>query len=242
MTNFWKDTLLGRMVPRMENKAVGRKYIRISPEVSVTACAATRDATVQEVLSDSDFDDHFQKPNLFWSEDPHHERARLKVYKNNPERTVIPMPFLGQNADNGWAELQLRIKRSIVREGTTVHLRPVKIGRHKSFDPRIGESGQWVSETNSIEPRRDNKSHYFLSFRIYHQDHFPETPGDWHWEPVYVAIAGNEFFRIDVLWEKEKIAITVTPLDPNSPEIPGHIRPPAKAIQEEMASVLRRAK
>lgn len=228
----------------METEANGRKYIRISPEVSVTACAATQDTDIEKILSGPDFGDHFQKPNKFWKEDPHHERARLKVYQNDPEQTEIFMPFLGQNADNGWADLQLRIRRCIVRKGVTVHLRPVKIGRHRSFDTRISEFGEWAAETQPIQPKEicDKKTHYFLSFRIYHQDHKPEKPGDWHWEPLYIAIANQEFYRIDVLWEKEKITITATSLDTNSFEIPEHIRGATKAAQEEVASVIRRAR
>lgn len=226
----------------METAGV-KKYIKISPEISIIACAATRVVNIPEVLSnDPDFDDYLQKPNQFWDKDRHHERAWLKIY-SNPEQTVIPMPFLGKNSEDGWAELQLRVKRRVRRYGATVHLRPVKIGRHRSFDTRIGESGEWRNETTPIEPKRDNQSHYFLPFRVYHQDHLPEKMhGGWHWEPVYIAIANKEFYRIDVLWEKEEIAITVTPLNPDSSEIPEHIRGATKAAQEELASILRRSR
>lgn len=219
-------------------EAAGKKYIRIAPEISVTACAVATDEGALDILNELDFDDYSQKPNKFWGSSPPHERARLKVYKNEPEQLIIPMPFLG-----GWAELQLRGRRCIVRNGITIRLRPVLIGRRRSFDPRIGESGEWALETQPIQPKEicDKRTHYFLSLRIYHQDHKPEKPGDWHWEQVYIAIGGQEFFKIDVLWEKEEITITKTPLDPDSSEIPEHIKT-NEAAQEELMSVLRRAR
>lgn len=223
-----------------------RKYIKVSPEVGVTVCAVTKDISALDMLAESEFDDHFVEPNRYWRNDPSHDMARLKVYKRDPE-SPIPMQFLGHDANDGYGELQIRIKEKIVRyrnnQKMVVTLRPILIGRHRSFDTRIGEFGEWTAETRPIQPKKNQDPVYYLPFRFYHADHLPKMPGGWHWEPVHISIGGKEFYKIDNLsWKEKEITFTITPLDKDSPEIPEHIRGATQAAQEELALVLRRTR
>lgn len=201
------------------------KFVRLfgRHEVHLTTCAVTKDAVVNySLLLTTEFDDYFVEPNQFWNRDPNHERALLKVYKQNPEEdstywdpvvqiVKIPMPFLGHDSSDGWGELQFLIKEPAT----------VKLARQRSFDTRVNK---WVEETKPIQPKTDFGTHAYLALRFYHQDHLPPIPDDWHFEPVYVSVRSSDFYRIEVLWEKEEITITVIRLSKDSPEIPKHLR------------------
>lgn len=199
-----------------------QKFVRLfgHPEVHITTCAVTKDLATNSRLSTiSLFYDHFTEPNQFWQRDPNHERALLKVYKrypeiifcNNVQALTIPMLFLGHDSSDGWGELQFLIKKPAA----------VKLARNCSFDTRVNK---WVEETKLIQPKTDLGTHAYLALRFYHQDYLPPVPSDWHFEPVYVSLRNSDFYRIDILWEREEIKITVTMLDKNLPEIPKHLR------------------
>lgn len=193
-------------------------------EIRLTACAVSKDQDFYHTFLYFGFrDKYFWEPNQFWQRDPKHERALVKYYKREVDRyslcydaiqTVkIPMPITGINADNNWGELQFLIKAP----------RLVKLARHRSFDTRVN---QWVEETKLTQPKTNFIDHCYLSLRFYHQDRLPPIPSDWHFEPVYVSVMNFKcvmFYKIDVLWEKEEIKITVTVLEKNSPEIPKHL-------------------
>ncbi|MBI2635011.1 MAG: hypothetical protein HYW79_00470 [Parcubacteria group bacterium] len=199
-----------------------QKFVRMfgRPEIHITACAVTRDRDFNNVISDI-----IIETNQFWDRyPPHHERALLKMYQQNPGKNLIcndstqtlriPMLFLGNNSNDGWGELQFLIKAP----------RLVRLARHRCFDTRVN---QWVPETKLIQPKTNMETHAYLALRFYHNSYLPpKMPKTrrWYFEPVYVSIRNSDFYKIDVLWEKEKIKITVTVLDKNSPEIPKHLR------------------
>ena len=170
------------------------------------------------------------------------ERAWVKIYHwINPnidsvttgrvQTLTIEMLFLGENVDECWGEVQINGKRTIVRSGEKIDLELVKFGRHKSFNSLIG---QWVEETKPIEPkikkddegnpRPSPQSHYYVALRLYYENHKPKDQPDWHFEPVYVSVAGEDFYRIDAVWQNETITIPATLLDDDSPEIPKFLR------------------
>lgn len=203
------------------------KFVRMfgRSEVRLTACAVSKDLNFYHTFVDFGFrDKYFLEPNQFWQRDQKHERALIKYYKREVDRcslcydatqTVkIPMPIPGTYSDTGWGELQFLIKKP----------RLVKLARHSSFDTRVN---QWVEETKLIQPKTDFDTHSYLALRFYHQNHLPPTPIDWRFELVYVSVMNLNcimFYRVDVLWEKEEIKITVTVLDESSPEIPKHLK------------------
>ncbi len=204
-----------------------QKFVRLFGrcEIHFTACAVTKNADTGFLLGQNKLTDYFVKPNQFWHRDRNHERALLKVYKRDLEadstywdsvvQTVeIFMPFLGLDSSDGWGELQFLIKAPAL----------VKLARHRCFDTRVN---QWVEETKLIQPKTDLETHAYLALRFYHQSYLPPVPGDWRFEPVYVSVMSQMsfmFYRIDVLWEREEVKITVTMLDKNSPEIPKHLK------------------
>ncbi|GEM_PF-3126740 len=170
------------------------------------------------------------------------DRAWVKVYRwispdidsttsGQVQKLAIKMPFLGESVEECWGELQINVKRTVVRSGRNVDLELVKFGRYKSFDSQVSE---WVPETKPIEPKikKDDegnqklppKSHYYVSLRLYHQNYLPEIPGDWHFEPAYAVIACKDFYRIDAIWQDEEIVITATMLDGDATEIPKFLR------------------
>ncbi|MEK6826043.1 MAG: hypothetical protein AAB648_01660 [Patescibacteria group bacterium] len=202
------------------------KFVRMfgRNEVRLTACAVTKDPEFDHMFVNFGFSDkYFREPNQFWQRDNKHERASVKFYKRDIYRhslshdtiqvVEIPMPFIGNDSDDSWGELQFLIKEP----------RLVKLARHYSFDTRVNK---WVEETKPIQPKTDFGTHAYLALRFYHQDRLPQTPDNWHFEPVYVSIMSHMrfmFYRIDVFWEEEEIKITVTVLEENSPEIPKHL-------------------
>lgn len=219
-------------------------------EVHITACAASRMAGINDLTKIDEYKLYSTEPNQKWQENPSDPFACVKVYYNlirsissvtngRVQTITIPMPFLGDDYKECHGEFQFCIKKTVVRNGKLVKLEDVKIGRHRSFDPRIGK---WVSETKPIEPKKPkrderddehsgikaidpkNKSHYYISLRFYHEKHKPENQPDWHFEPVYVSVAGEDFYRIDAVWQDEEIVITATLLDDDSPEIPNFLR------------------
>lgn len=211
--------------------ATEQKFVRLfgHNEIHLTACAVTKDPVgsvyTAGAIAIGMFDGYLSEPNQFWNRDPGHERALLKVYKQDPEEdstywdpvvqiVKIPMPFLGHDSNDGWGELQFLIKEPVT----------VKLARNRSFDTRINK---WVEETKPIQPKTDFETHAYLALRFYHQDHLPPVPSDWHFEPVYVSIVSAmtlTFYKIDVFWENEEIKITVTRLSKDSPEIPKHLK------------------
>jgi len=207
-----------------------QKFVRLfgRDEIHLTACAVNKTVIGSSCVANADIRDYIDirdymlKPNQFWSRDPNHERALLKIYKRDLEEDLtywnpvvqtveIPMPFWGKDSSDGWGELQFLIKEPAA----------VKLARCLSFDTRVN---QWVKETKLIQPKTDLETHTYLALRFYHQDYLPPVPGDWHFEPVYVSIRNSDFYRIDVLWEEEEIKITVTVLDKDLPEIPKHLK------------------
>lgn len=201
-------------------------------EVHLTACAVSKMAKVDLLPEVPEYADYFIEPNAQWVKDSSHERAWVKVYHSIDRQTTsvikgriqtitIPMPFLGESREECWGELQILLKRKTIRGGRQQTLELVKFGRQRSYDSRVG---QWVSETKTIEPKMDGGTHAYISLRLYHQDHRPETPADWRFEPLYVSVAGEDFYRIDAVWQDESIVITATLLDDDSEELPKFLR------------------
>ena len=201
-------------------------------EVQITACAVSKMDSVDCLSGLQEYENYFVEPNQKWLEKQSDPLAWVKVYyKINPEGDIataeqtqilkIPMPFLGDNYGECWAELQIMIKRTMIRNSKSVRLNPVQLGRHKSYDTRIEK---WAPETKPITPKKDLETHSYISLRFYHQNHLPPVPADWHFEPVYVSVAGKDFYRIDALWSGEEITVAAALLDSDSPEIPKHMR------------------
>jgi|SRR3989344_3343922 len=217
------------------------KFVRMfgRSEIRLTACAVTKNVDTGFLLGQNRATDYFVEPNQFWTRDRNHERASIKVYRkrvcdhslfNDTTQTVkIPMPFLGSDSDDGYGELQFLIKAP----------RLVKLARHRSFDTRVNE---WVEETEVIQSKTEFRDHSYLALRFYHQDHLPQVPDNWHWEPVYVSVMYHRgpsspfahdavgpfwefcFYRIWVFWEKDEIEITVNTISGDSSEIPKHLK------------------
>lgn len=215
-----------------------QKFIQVygNPELHITACAVSKLPGIHGLSKIEGYENYFSEPNQKWLENPANERAWIKVYyKLNPltdsqikgriQIINIPMPFFGESREECWGEIQLCIKKQIVRNDNTINLKNVKIGRHTCFDTRVGK---WVEETKPIKPKNDpnssDRSHYYIALRLYHQNYLPETPDGWHFEPVYVVIAGKDFYRIDIIWQNEEITITVTQLYSDSSEIPKFLK------------------
>lgn len=170
-----------------------------------------------------DFKDFFVEPNSKWLENPANERAWVKVYydlrgkvdsisKTTGQVQIIklPMQFLGESHKECWGEIQIRVKQ-----------KDIKLGRHMCFDTRVGK---WVEETKPIVPKKDAGTHRYIALRLYHQSYLPESQPDWHFEPVYAAIADKDFYRIDAQWRNGEIAIAATLLNGDSSEIPEFLR------------------
>lgn len=202
-----------------------QKFVMVQrhSELHITACAVSKMASADCLSELEEYKNYFVEPNQKWLENPADERAWVKVYykldpKNDSvirervQTIIIPMTFLGASSKECWAELQLMIKKQF---------EIIKLGRHTCFDTRIGK---WVEETKPMVPKKDASTHGYVALRLYHQSYLPEIPGNWHFEPVYAVIAGNDFYRIDAIWQNEEIAITATLLDDNSPEIPKFLR------------------
>ena len=227
----------------------------IAQDASTSAQMASEKIISEKIsageISDYDFGGCFAEPNKDWKEwvrvtqnNPDKpllskpERAWVKIYrwlypnvnsltKGRVQTIKIEMPFLGESVDECWGEVQVNVKRAVVRSGRKVDLELVKFGRHKSFDTRRGEFGEWVEDTKPIEPKKEHDrlgSHYYISLRLYHQSHLPENQPEWKFEPLYISIAGEDFYRIDAEWKDEEITITSTLLDDDSPEIPNFLR------------------
>lgn len=213
-----------------------QKFIQIynNQELHITACAVSQNVDKLALLANSDF---LIEPNQQWvdwvkavMECPKEsyvpakpERAWVKVYRNlcgkvdSVSQTVgqvqvikLPAKFLGESHKECWGEIQIRVKQ-----------KNIKLGRHICFDTRVGK---WVEETKPIAPKKDAGAHSYVALRLYHQNYLPENQPDWRFEPVYAAIAGNSFYRINAAWQNEEVIITVAPLNYDSPEIPNHLR------------------
>ena len=215
-----------------------RKFVQVydNRELHITACAVSKLPGIADFSKIEGYENYFSESNQKQLENPANERAWVKVYyKLNPgtdsrikgrvQTINIPMPFLGESHKECWGEIQFCVKKQIVRNGNLINLKHVKLGRHTCFDTRIGK---WVEETKLIEPKNDQglsgRSHYYISLRLYHQNYLPEVLGNWHFEPVYTVIAGEDFYRIDAIWQNEEITITATLLDDDSDEIPKFLK------------------
>lgn len=213
-----------------------QKFIQVRDHtmLHITACAVSKIAGVDRLPELEDFENFFVEPNQKWQENPAHERAWVKVYyRLNPktdsaitisglaQSITIPMPFLGESFKECWGEIQLMIKKQTVRNGRLINLKTVRLGRHQCYDTRVGN---WVPETKSIMPKKSAGTHDYVALRLYHQNNLPENHSDWHFEPVYVSVAGENFYRIDAEWDDEKIVIIATPLDDDSSEIPEFLK------------------
>lgn len=222
-------------VPLSETIGTARqKFMQIygHQELHITACAVSKMAGVDRLPELKDFENFFVEPNQKWQENPANERAWVKVYyKLNPKTDsavsglsqiiIIPMPFLGESSKECWGEIQLMIKKQTVRNGRMTNLETVKLGRHQCYDTRVGS---WVPEAKPIIPKKDTSTHGYVALRLYHHNNLPENHSGWHFEPVYVSVAGENFYRIDAEWDDEKIVIIATPLDGDSSEIPEFLK------------------
>ena len=213
-----------------------QKFVRVygNQELHVTVCAVSKMVDVDKLPEIAGYGDYFVEPNAKWLENPTNERAWVEVYYNlygkvksvsetaGQFQTVnIPVPFLGESYGECWGEIQFCVKKQIVRNGNTINLKDVKLGRHACFDTRVGK---WVEETKPIELKKDAGTHGYISLRLYHQDYLPENQPDWKFEPVYAIIVGKDSYRIDAIWENEEIKIVATLLGDNSSEIPKFLR------------------
>ncbi len=227
------------VLPKTEEK---QKFVQVhgNQELHITGCAVSKMAGIDKLSEVEGFNDFFVEPNAKWLKNPTDDRARVKVYYNlygkvdsvskivgRVQVVKIPMLFLGESVDECWGELQINVKRLVTRLGEKIELKPVKFGRHQSFDPRCGQFGEWVKETKPIELKKEHDklgTHYYLPLRFYHKNYLPEHQSDWHFEPVYALVANNNFYRIDAIWQGEEITITATLLDNDSSEIPKFLR------------------
>lgn len=223
-----------------------QKFVTVhdNRELHITACAVSQNVDELAVVdADNDF---FVEPNQQWIDweeavmecteeqcpPAKPERAWVKIYRNlNPktdsvttgqvQSVKIPMQFFGESSKECWAEIQLMIKKQVIRDGHLVNLNAVKLGRHKCYDTRVGE---WVPETKPIVPKKDAGTHGYVALRLYHQNFLPENQPDWRFEPLYAAIANKDFYRIEADWRGEKITITATLLNDDSSEIPRFLK------------------
>lgn len=217
-----------------------QKFVQVydNRELHITACAVSKMIGIDHLSELEEYKNYFVEPNRKWLENQSDLFAWVKVYYKlipttdsiiieQVQTIKIEMPFFGKSVDECWGEVQINVKRTVLRYGKKIDLELVKFGRHKSFDPRRGEFGEWVEETKPIEPKkeRDNLgTHYYISLRLYHQDYLPENQPDWCFESLFVSISGKDFYRIDAVWQKEKITITATPIDGDSNEIPKFLK------------------
>lgn len=210
-----------------------QKFVQIqrNPELHITACAVSKMAQIDCLPELEEYENYFVEPNRKWLENQSDPFAWVKVYyKINPntdfgiigrvQTIIIPMTFLGESPEECWGEVQLCIKKQIIRDGYIINLKNVELGRHACFDTRVGK---WVEETKPIVPKKDAGTHGYIALRLYHQDYLPENQPDWYFEPLYVAIA-DEDYRIEAKWEDEQITITANMLDDHSSEIPKFLR------------------
>ncbi len=197
---------------------MAQKFVRLfgMHQIQLTACAVSR--KLPKFTNTANYN---TKPNREWLKNPQSENAWVKIYYNSPwlysndyktQISTFPMPFLGTDHNDYWGELQVRLKQSLYQ---------VRLGRNQSFDTQVKA---WIKETSLIQPKRDLISHTYTALRVYHQDHLPMVPKDWHFESLYIAVAGKDSYRVDVKWEKEEITITSTLLDTTSFEIPEFLK------------------
>ncbi|MDO8676221.1 MAG: hypothetical protein Q7K16_01015 [Candidatus Azambacteria bacterium] len=227
------ETLL-KVADKPENESKGQKFVRVHQhqELHITACAVSKMASVDRLSELEEYNNYFVEPNQKWLENQSDPFAWVKIYcKINPKndsviigqvQTVIThMTFLGESHKECWGEIQFCIKKQIIRNGIMINLKNVKLGRNACFDTRVGK---WVEETEPIVPKKGSDSHEYIALRLYHQGHSPENQPDWHFEPLFVYIAGKSFYRIDATWQSEEITIIATKLNNDSSEIPKFLR------------------
>ena len=213
-----------------------QKFVQVfgNQELHITACAVSKMAGVDQLPELDEYEHYFVEPNQKWLENQSDPFAWVKVYyKLNPKTDFItmgqvqairiPMPFLGESYKECWGEIQLNIKKKIVRNGNTINLKDAKIGRNMCFDTRVGK---WVPEIKPIIPKKDAGTHGYVALRLYHRNYLPTDQPDWHFEPIYAVVGGKNFYRIDAIWQKEEVTITATQLDldSDSSEIPKFLR------------------
>lgn len=211
-----------------------QKFVMVhdNRELHITACTVSKMDGVDRLSELEEYNNYFVEPNQKWLENQSDPFAWVKVYyKLNPktdsviagqvQAIKIPIPFLGENYKECWGEIQLLVKKKVIRNGNTINLRDVKLGRNMCFDTRVGK---WVEETKPIVPKKDAGTHGYIALRLYHQDFLPENQLDWHFEPLYAVVADKDFYQIDADWRDEEITITATLLNDDSPEIPKFLR------------------
>ena len=212
------------------------KFVRVQghPALRITACAVSKMAGVDQLPKLENFKDFLVEPNQKWLENPADEWAWVKVYYDlygkvdYVSKTVgrvqvvkIPMSFLGESYKECWAEVQLCIKRQIIRNHNPINLEKIALGRHTCYDTRIGK---WVEETKPIVPKKEAGKHGYIVLRLYHLNYLPENQPDWFFASLFVSIAGKDFYRIDAIWQNEEITITATQLYNDSSEIPKFLK------------------
>ncbi len=211
-----------------------QKFVQIQKhtELHITACAVSKMIGVDRLPELEEYKNYFVEPNQKWLENKSDPFAWVKVYYKIVPKTdsviigrvqtiIIPMTFFGENYEECWAEVQLMVKRQVIKNGFLFNLKKVKLGRHKYYDTRIGK---WVEETKPFVPKKDAGTHEYIALRIYHQDNLPADQPDWHFEPVYTVIDGEDFYRINAIWQNEEITVTATQLHNDSSEIPKFLK------------------
>ena len=211
-----------------------QKFVRVHrhQELHITACAVSKMAGVDRLSELEEYKYYFVEPNQKWLENQSDPFAWVRVYhKINPktdsviigrvQTIIIPMTFLGESSKECWGDLQLSIKRQIVRNGNLINLEKIAFGRHKCYDTRIGK---WIEETKPIVPKKDAGTHGYIALRLYHLNYLPENQPDWYFDSLFVSIAGKDFYRIDTTWQNEEITIIITLLDDDSDEIPKFLK------------------
>ena len=211
-----------------------QKLVRVQrhPELHITACAVSKMARVDRLSELEEYKNYFIEPNQKWLENQSDPFAWVKVYYKLTAKTdsviigrvqtiIIPMTFLGESSKECWAELQLMIKKQIVKNDRLINLEAVKLGRHQCYDTRVG---RWVKETKPIVPKKNEVTHEYIALRLYNQNHLPENQSDWCFESLFVSIAGKDFYRIDAIWQNEEITVIATSLDNDSSEIPKFLK------------------
>ena len=224
-----------QLIRKIEDKPKGEKFVKVDnrKEIQITACAVSKMDGVDCLSKLLEYANYFVEPNQAWLSKQDDPFAWVKVYyKINPESDSIttgavqvikiPMEFLGEDQNECWAEVQILTKPIAVKNdtGDEEFVWP-KLGRHQSYDKRVGKL---VDETEPMIPKKDMITHRYVSLRLYYQDHLPEVPENWRFEPVYAAVADRNFFRIDAEWKNEEITIIANLLDGNSPEIPSFLK------------------
>ena len=225
----------------------GQKFVMVQEhrELHITACAMVKNSDPTFLESFKGSVNYFSEPNARWLYFPGDEHAWIKIYHYlNPVSIIktpkisedqtqilrIPMKFFGKSPDDCCGEIQFTIK---YKKNDRI-LKGVELGRNKSYDSRVGK---WVAETRPIIPKNDQGSHGYVALRIYHEDYLPAGQPDWHFEPVYAVIGGENFYRIEAEWHGEEIIFIISPIPGDSPEIPKHI-----LGFRELSSVIRKLK